>query len=409
MDKITRALIYLLILLQTNFFSFQPSWFFGLNSYTSKYFTLGLVLLILIVNISNVYKAIMSKGIPFKFPVSFLFLVTIITEIWSTRYYQQGFNSSLTASYYIYIIALYFFLITLLQNVEEINRILRFIGNVGALYSTMLIIQGILMRYNIAFMNTDDAVLKIDYGSTFLGFNRVKSPADFISFSILALIVYVILHRKRAIVSFVYMGLDLFYVVFISQTRMYIIVDVILIVIFILSRIDKVNHLLAISILSIAGMIGFFGISDLFLEFTSGSRAISYSVRMDAIRFYFGEMPKENLLGIGFPNTFETYDILHSNLLTLLGYQYYLDDIGILGFLVVFGVMGFIVLFLILYELIKLFIKATRKWLVLLPIWYLLSTSISLSLLNVQRIVYLPFVLFLIAFLSQGDNVTDGK
>lgn len=156
-------------------------------------------------------------------------------------------------------------------------------------------------------------------------------------------------------------------------------------------------------------MIGFFGISDLFLEFTSGSRAISYSVRMDAIRFYFGEMPKENLLGIDFPNTFETYDILHSNLLTLLGYQYYLDDIGILGFLVVFGVMGFIVLFLILYELIKLFIKATRKWLVLLPIWYLLSTSILLSLLNVQRIVYLPFVLFLIAFLSQGDNVTHGK
>ncbi|POH22417.1 hypothetical protein BHU32_06710 [Fructilactobacillus sanfranciscensis DSM 20451] len=58
---------------------------------------------------------------------------------------------------------------------------------------------------------------------------------------------------------------------------------------------------------------------------------------------------ENGIMGIGFSNTLWNQWMLHGNtyLLTNYGYQYYLDDVGFIGFYTIFGFFGIIIYFFI--------------------------------------------------------------
>ena len=90
--------------------------------------------------------------------------------------------------------------------------------------------------------------------------------------------------------------------------------------------------------------------------------------------------------------------MLHGNtyLLTNYGYQYYLDDVGFIGFYTIFGFFGIIIHISLFLKAIIIFFKSNAKFQIALIILYLIITSISLSLFNIQRILYYHYFYFII-------------
>lgn len=105
---------------------------------------------------------------------------------------------------------------------------------------------------------------------------------------------------------------------------------------------------------------------------------------------------------IEFPNTLWNQWMLHGStyLLTNYGYQYYLDNVGFIGFYTIFGFFGIIIYIYLFLKTIIIFFKSNAKFQIALIILYLIITSISLSLFNIQRILYLPLLLFYIYYYS---------
>lgn len=402
LNKKTRFLLYLLIILQTNFFSLEPSWgwIIKINSYTSKYLSLIVMILIFILNFKSVESIYHTAYNQFKIPILTLVFFNFILGILTIFKYKQGVFSTFTASYYFYVLIFYFFLITLISQKGEIQKLLIFVVRTGLIYSLMLIIQDVFLKFKIQFLNLDSSSLLVEYGAIFHGFYRIKAPSDFISFSILLVIILAVLSKKFTLTDFITLCVDFFYLIFVSQTRTYIITDLVIIGVWLLMKLNRVHRFFTIVSLYLVGLVGSFSLSDLLLKFSTGSRKESLSVRIEAIKFYFNEVPRWSMFGIGFPNTAATDYILHGGFLVIYGYQYYLDDIGILGFLTVFGLSGLLIIVMFFYKIIKGFWYSKNKWPLLILILYLSITSISVSLFNVQRIILLPVLLLLITYFS---------
>lgn len=393
--------------MQTNFFSLQPSWEFGrlLNSYTSKYLSLIIVISIIIINLSSITKNILKRRVTFFIPIAFLLISNLCIEFWSSISYQQSFFSSFTASYYYYLIILYYYLVTLITDKSETLRMFTFIITLSGIYSFLLILQDLLLNKEIEFMNIGDTGLGVEVGNNLLGFLRIKAPADFIAFGTMVIIVYMLIDSKKTKQNLIPLTINTVYLVVVSQTRMYIITILILEIFMVLYKVNKINKVFTVVFMYIVGFFGIAMIPKIFSTFINGERKTSYTVRIEAINFYFNEISLRKIVGIGFPNTFSTEYLLHGGMLNILGYQYYLDDIGILGFIVTFGVVGYIILGIFIIQLIREFMRTPNKLVSLVPISYILLTSISLSLVNVQRIIYLPFILFIISFIrNEGDK-----
>ena len=71
--------------------------------------------------------------------------------------------------------------------------------------------------------------------------------------------------------------------------------------------------------------------------------------------------------------------------------------LGFIQFLDFFGIIIYISLFL---KTIIIFFKSNAKFQIALIILYLIIKAISLSLYNIQRILYLPLLLFYIYYYS---------
>jgi len=86
MNRVNKWILYLILLLQINFFSLQ---FIGLdlNSYVKKYVSLFLIMILVVINIPLVTKLLFTRRLPFKVPIILLFVLTVIEGIWSMKFY----------------------------------------------------------------------------------------------------------------------------------------------------------------------------------------------------------------------------------------------------------------------------------------------------------------------------------
>jgi len=404
MNRVNKWILYLILLLQINFFSLQ---FIGLdlNSYVKKYISLFLIIILVAINIPLVAKLLFTRRLPFKIPIILLFVLTVIEGIWSMKFYGQSLLTSFTAMYYFFILLLYFVLLAMYKRGGNVNKWFKFIIWIGTIYSGLLIIQDFLLKYGIELMNLSNDSLQVEYGSRMAIFYRIKNPADFISFSILILFIFYV-NNKFDVKFFLALAVNFVYIIFISQTRMYMIIDSLLLIILLTIKLDKINKFLTLIYIYLLSFIGIITSSKVILGFITGARRMSYSVRIEAINFYYNVSMNNGVLGIGFPNTSDTLNVLHGNGLTFLGYQYYLDDIGILGFIFTFGIFGVFILIGFILSIFKVFIISKHKFILLLPIIYVAMTSISASLFNIQRIMYLPFAFFIIYLIGvEGKNI----
>ncbi|USI45203.1 hypothetical protein [Leuconostoc mesenteroides] len=138
---------------------------------------------------------------------------------------------------------------------------------------------------------------------------------------------------------------------------------------------------------------------------TTGDRSASYTVRLDAIRYYLSQFSNNGVFAIGFAHDPEFLLLNHGYSLTYGRSIYYMDDIGIIGFLAVFGKLGIAWIIIFLSELLKQILYAGNRKIVMLLCFTVLATSGTLVYLNVQRIFYLVFVLLLVDFFVHERNL----
>lgn len=402
MKNINRSLLLLILFLQTDFLSIPRVsgvvlvW----NSYSSKYLSLLIIFILLIVNfIYSIFRRPIRQEIKtkryFDVPILILLFFVIMLIFISCRKYQQPLFSSITASYYFFILIFYFVLRKYFNDESSMNFITEATIYTGTIYSAVLIVQGFVYSKGIELLNIGINGLRVEDSAFLFNIVRIKAPADFISFTIVIILIKILTSHRHRYSLWCYLAINLVYIIVVSQTRVYILIDLALAGIVILLLISNISYRLSIFSTLVIICIAIFISASLFTSFTVGSRQMSYSVRLDAIKFFLSEVPKGTLFGIGFPNTVMNTGLLHGDLLTILGYQYYLDDVGIIGFYTIFGWASILVVLLFTISFIRSFLNSEHRSIIFLILFYVIATSTTLLLLNVQRILYLPLLLFI--------------
>lgn len=143
-----------------------------------------------------------------------------------------------------------------------------------------------------------------------------------------------------------------------------------------------------------------------FADYFDSSTGSVYA-RLYAYDFFFSEFKSNPLLGIGLLPDDKTnntiFQVLHGN----LGYAN-LTDVGITGYLAQFGIVGIVFLIAFIYLIIRILkkckIKGTKYWMVKACSIYMLASCSTLSIFDIQRIVILPVILYLLNCLDKEKN-----
>ncbi|EOR23314.1 hypothetical protein A499_13316 [Niallia nealsonii AAU1] len=135
----------------------------------------------------------------------------------------------------------------------------------------------------------------------------------------------------------------------------------------------------------------------------------SLSIRFEEISFYIGQLYENFFFGMGFiPFNVSSYtDFLLRGPYAI----YYKSDIGILGFLNIFGILGFLWLILLFFKIIKIAsysvkVKGSlnKNYELLSLVIFVILSSLSLSIFDIQRIIAVPILLALLDYLFNMSN-----
>lgn len=412
--KIYKILLLLLVLLQINFFNLItfPDWFLnGLNSYSVKLLSFIFIMFGLIIKI---IQSVLVKNIS-KNKMFFLYTVTALITIWCIIFfgtihsYNQSFKTTFYESYYVLLIIAYYVFHEFFMNLKNINWFFKLNIYASALVSIISIVQSVMIaKLNInlfSFLSSGDKNNAIKGFSEVSGFIRLASQADFVFFaSSLILITFfakniVIQNRIKILV------VNILYLFLVAQVRTYLLILLVLMLIMMLILLSIKNKkfipfiiimgaaAIAYVVVKMVSYLGFFG---------SGSRSMSYVVRLQEIDYFVSHYFDNGYFGIGF----SADDLLTHGFSSLYGKGiYYIDDIGLIGSIAIYGVLGIIWICVLLFELIKVNLKAVNKKVVFLLTVILLITSGTLIYLNPQRFYFLIFSLLIIDFFAQHNDV----
>lgn len=420
LTKINKISIILLLLLQVDFFSiFRVTDLFShYNSYLIKYISLFLVVIILVVNIifAKINKYIEYKSF-FNVPITIFLMSILIVAFISSYQYNQSLYETARYMYFFFIILLYYFLTHYFSSSSNINFLISAIKIFGFIYSVILIVQVLLyMRTGSFFLNVGPKGLNItnnildnDTAIFISGIPRIQRPADFIVFSFLVTNISLVnKNGKLNIKDLVYYIVDLAYILFIAQTRMYMILSIILVIMLILFTLDLGKRLLFG--IFIFGIIIIFqrNIFQLF-GFFSGSRVASTLIRNSELKYYLPKIFSNSGFGMGFASDSRYYFLNHGMFANSNIPSFYLDDVGIFGSVAQLGILGIISSILFMIYLIISVKKVHNKKAISFICIYIFITSISLSLLNVQRILYFPIVLYFVTNLLKSKSIMEPR
>lgn len=413
-----KCLISLLILLQVNFFDFItfPDWFFyNINSYSVKYLSTFLVFIACLVRLIE-YKSnssIKNNG-QINFSVSLLLLLLFSTFITyqSSIVYKQTILTSFSISYYYLFVLGYFAFHNFFTRLENIKWFFGLIIYSSVFLSITKIIQSYLAgkfgKIVFGSYSTVDKNNLITLSSDIVGFVRLPSASDFVFFASMLLVITFLFKKISIKNKFTILFVNIFFLFIVSQTRTYVLIILVLIFGVVLIKVSSEFKQFSIVVL-LFGVIGGVFFSLYLVEqmgfITTGGRSASYTVRLDAIQYYLSQFSNNGIFAIGFAHDPEFLLLNHGYSLAYGRSIYYMDDIGIIGFLAVFGKLGILWLIVFLSELLKQILHAGNKKIVMLLCFTVLATSGTLVYLNIQRIFYLVFVLLLVDFFVHERNL----
>ena len=219
-------------------------------------------------------------------------------------------------------------------------------------------------------------------------------------------------NQKGKILSIFIFFFGLYSVIFVSRTRMLIIIVVLCSLIMYIREMRYFNKgnkviifigLLCILICFLPQLNGFFDTFSVSNEETGSNT----SIRFEAIAYYMSFILQKPLTGQGFINAANS-DALYA-LLRGSGGHYFYDDIGAIGTASRFGIPGFIFQFALIPYFLKIIKtidgKKEQTFLIGLLSYYLVS-MISLSMFDTQRIIVLALIIAIFDSLYTL-NVTD--
>lgn len=424
-NNIYRCLIIALIVLQVNFFDFYnfPDWFFyNINSYSVKYLSVFIVLFACFIGFLefNVNSKNSRQGLSLKFgfliPVILLIIFTVFVTVKSSGIYRQTFFSTLGLSYFYFLILGYFAFHNFFSKFENIVWFFKIIVYSSFILSISKIIQSYLAgSYGIIVFGSYSTVDKnnlMSMSTDIPGFIRLPSASDFIFFGSFLLILTVLNKDIKIAHKYIILAVNIFFLSIVSQTRTYILIIAIFIFSVLLIKIMKNNKKMSIFIIFFGALAGIILVYYLFerLGFISDSnRSSSYTVRMDAIQYYLSQFNLNDIFAIGFASDKQFILLNHGYSLFYGKSVYYMDDVGVFGYLAVFGKLGVVWLVTFIVCLIKQIIYAKNRVMVVFLSGAIIATSGTLILLNVQRFFYFVFLLLLIDFFVQDDEMKKGK
>lgn len=236
---------------------------------------------------------------------------------------------------------------------------------------------------------------------------RLTFPGTLIIFSLL--ISWGVLQKKKNdklhIFNIVLGGL---YIVYVCQTRMttlVIICTMLLVLVF--NKVGRKYSILKKAIVIIMALTVL--LAPLYIDSIFDSNTGSVYARTYAYKFYIEKIVENPLFGIGLLPDDKTNATITKTLHGDLGYAN-ITDVGIVGYSVQFGIVGIILLIalvLIIYGNFKRYKKKDNIYYSCLACCiYILGTCSTLSIFDTQRIVMLPFVLFLINCLESGKPIS---
>ncbi|GEM_PF-2507131 len=408
---IIKNIIIIIFLLESRFFYLipMPKIISKFNNYSNK-FIIFLVIIITVFSIIVSTKK-MYKIKQFKFNrIMVLFIVMFISEIiLSYINYHQGFKNILMSSYYFLIILFYYILMFYIKKIGSIGFIKKVIISFSLILSIIFIIQSI--KYNaggVYFLKTTvfdmkdlpfrNGNIRLTFASTLISLGIILSFSE-------------VLKGKKIIegnnllnvVSFFFSS---YYLLFVCQTRILIICEVISIIIMILFKAQnnflKKSLILMLTVLAIAYISNLNTTQMFFASFNDPVNKVSNMYRLEALNYYI-QIIKENMFfGMGFVRPLEGTDAF-----TLVhGYQGYLytTDVGIVGLVSIFGLLGaswfigiIIKLFYMLLRLKKY--KDAVYYIELIGIiTFLIFTSATIIVTDPQRIILLPVIMVIFEY-----------
>lgn len=405
-------LIFLLILFQVNFLDLynMPSTWNSFNSNVNKYAILIVSIFIWLASFAysgNKESNKINHNREFSISTGFFSFMLIIVCLGSVLIYDQSLFITFQNMYWYFIFPfLYFGLKDYLldrNNFIKFDKIVVFFGlSLAILY--LLYARGIINLHPNAVID----IMNLSNGKMQYGFTRFQAPSDFIFFVSFYLSATVIIGLKKINLSFVLSQIVLLANLFlVGQVRVYFAIAVLLFLFTLfVTFVNKIKKIRVI-IYFLGILLGLLLVGILVQKlqfFNGGSRQASSIVRNEEISYYLSHMFDGSIFGIGFPNIRDYYYLVRGFSPIYQAPVYYLEDVGIFGFISVFGILGVIYIILFFADLYRMFKNNTVGLPEIVLVGANLATYFTLIPLNSPRIVLMPFYLIIITIVLRNRN-----
>ncbi|WP_135368196.1 hypothetical protein [Levilactobacillus suantsaiihabitans] len=420
MKRIDKFFLTILLLLQVNFFdlvNINGTVLASISSYSQKKLTLFVVLVYILFRQFVVKREeIVSSNCYFKVFVTVTLVSWLFVFIGTIFQFDQSLLSTFFIGYYFWILLLYFPLSEILNDWSRWGDFIKLYSIFSIVLSLSKIVASFVLAktgVQLLYLNSTSDQKALLLGHTALGFARIPSSADFIFIGEVLLAVSLVKkvpHVKTKYSIFVFF-INAGYLIFVSQTRGYIVLLFVLSCIVVLFNLKRTNNVaiiyFVVVLLSVPIIIGFYAtLAKLF--YSDSSRSISLDIRQSAINYYLSNLGLNGWFSMGFARDDIFGGLIHDTHINGAGQilSYNFDDSGVVGFLGRFGIVGVLDLLIGLISIIIVYVKSRFKFLSLFPLLAIIGMSISLSLFDPQRIFYFPILMVLLDFLA-SDRSTN--
>ncbi|CCG90603.1 putative membrane protein [Pediococcus pentosaceus IE-3] len=404
-----------MLLLQINFFDLidtRTSFFASFSSYSQKK-------LLLVIAFAYMFVRSIAYGINYKRKKNYtlfviLFLISWVAILLATvSIYGQSIVKTLFVSYYFLLLILYFPFSEALSSKESWRTLIKIFSDFAFILSLIKIFQSLMIsKFNkvFFFMSNNDYNTATSLRFVKFGFTRMPSPTDFVFISLLLTLFSVFIGLKLFTKwrYRLYIGVYIIFIFLIGQTRSYIIMTILVLLLYALWLINK--HfgkdlvILTVGILAIPVL---FLMTKFIINiiFGNSSRGISLSIRQEAIKYYLQNISLHKWFSLGFVRDDLFSNLVHNTHIDFAGnvYSYNYDDVGVVGLIAQYGWLGILNISIYFLTTLSIFIKSHSKYLLLFIFVLLFGSWTSVSLFDPQRIFYLPILLVLID--SIGNNI----
>lgn len=415
LGKFDKTFLAFFLLIQANLFDLvNLRSVSGLISYPQK------KLLVLIIFIYIFLRAIFVKSkSDFRIDRRFTLFTSLMLFTWvlvlfgTSSKFDQSLFSTFLVGYFFLILFLYFPYTSFLNNWDAWVDFVKMFSVFSLILSITKMLQSWLIVHSdvrYPFLNSNlDFMSASSLRYVKLGFTRIPSASDFVFYATLFLLIFHLIHKRvfSGMTTYLILGINTLYIVFVGQTRSYI---VLLLIVYIIAAFIRIKEkfdfsliLMIIITLSVPVILLILYVINRLL-YGDANRVSSLSIRLEAVKYYISNLRFSGWFSMGFARDSVYGNLIHNQYVTNLGQvvTYNYDDVGIVGFLAQFGLVGIVDMVIYAVTLMVSFIKSRKKEISFLIIVVILGSCINLSLLDPQRIFYLPMVLVMLDFISSS-------